>query len=80
MSLAEEGIYIKSHQSIIQRNMVLPEISPRPDSFFFVETSGVESLSQMSLCAVESTARHHPNNQIYMVMIADTVLATGLLK
>jgi hypothetical protein len=35
---------------------VLSEVSPRPDSIFFVETSGADLLNDKQCCAIESTA------------------------
>ena len=47
---------------------VLPEIMPRSESIFLVETSGKTKMELKELCVIESVAKYHPNNQIYLLM------------
>ena len=46
----------------------LPEIMPRPESIFLVETLGKTKLELKELCVIESVTKYHPNNQIYLLM------------
>ena len=42
----------------------LPELSPRPDSIFFVETSGKSRLDPKEMCSVESAAKNNTIPQL----------------
>ena len=44
---------------------VLSELTPRPNSIFFVETSGAAALGAKQCCAIESTASKHCNEKYY---------------
>ena len=48
--------------------ITLNEIEPRSESFFLVETSGRSSLDPKELCTIESVAKHHPNNTVYVLL------------
>ena len=54
--------------------------APRPDGFFFSETSGRPYLTARELCSVESAAKHHVNNTIHVVMASPHVEWSGPLK
>ena len=45
-------------------NHVLSEIVPRPNSVYFIESSGSSKLDARVACSIESAAKHHPNNTI----------------
>ena len=46
----------------------LPELSPRPDSIFFVETSGKSRLDRKEICSIESAAKNNADKNVYVVM------------
>ena len=46
----------------------ISEIMPRPHSFFLVETSGRIKLTSKELCVLESVAKYHPTNQVYLLL------------
>ena len=46
----------------------LPELAPRPDSIFFVETSGKTRLEPKEICSIESAAKNNPDKNVYVVM------------
>ena len=46
----------------------LPELSPRPDSIFFVETSGKSRLNPKEMCSIESAAKNNADRNVYVVM------------
>ena len=43
---------------------MLSEVIPRPNSIYFIETSGFSNLDAKVACGIESAAKHHPNNTI----------------
>ena len=51
-----------------QNDGILSEIMPRPNSFFLVETSGRIHLTSKELCVLESVAKYHPINQVYLLL------------
>ena len=51
-----------------QNDGILSEIMPRPNSFFLVETSGRIHLTSKELCVLESVAKYHPINQVYLLI------------
>ena len=51
----------------------LSELIPRPNSIFFVETSSRLNLGTKESCAIESAARYHLNNQIYVIFTSPIV-------
>ena len=50
------------------QNGIISEIIPRPNSFFLVETSGRIHLTSKELCVLESVAKYHPTNQVYLLL------------
>ena len=50
------------------QNGIISEIIPRPNSFFLVETSGRIQLTSKELCVLESVAKYHPTNQVYLLL------------
>ena len=50
------------------QNGIISEIIPRPNSFFLVETSGRIHLTSKELCVLESVAKNHPTNQVYLLL------------
>ena len=57
----------------------LPELSPRSNSFYFVETSGKSELGKVELCALESTAKHHPNQSVNFILTSSTLHWTNVI-
>ena len=51
----------------------LPELSPRPDSIFFVETSGKSRLDLKEICSIESAAKNNADKNVYVVMTSPTM-------
>lgn len=51
----------------------MSEILPRPDSIFFVESSGSSTLTARVACAIESAAFHHPHSHIYVILTSPKV-------
>ena len=47
---------------------ILSEIMPRFNSIYFIETSGRMQLTLRQLCVIESAAKYHPNNSVYVLM------------
>ena len=52
------------------RTKLLPELLPRSESIFFVETSGNSVIQMRHLCAVESAAKYHPESQVSPIVLA----------
>ena len=50
------------------QNGIISEIMPRPNSFFLVETSGRNQLTPKEMCVLESVAKNHPTNQVYLLL------------
>jgi hypothetical protein len=59
---------------------VLSELSPRPDSIFFVETSGADSLNDKQSCAIESTASKKFLNTFFQHLMILFVVDTDRWK
>ena len=51
----------------------LPELAPRPDSIFFVETSGKTRLEPKEICSIESAAKNNPDKNVYVVMTSPVI-------
>ena len=51
----------------------LPELSPRPDSIFFVETSGKSRLDPKEICSIESAAKNNADKNVYVVMTSPSM-------
>jgi hypothetical protein len=49
------------------KNGNLPELMPRSESIFFVETAGNSVVQLRQLCVVESAAKYHPITQVIKV-------------
>jgi hypothetical protein len=61
--------HLQRHQHPLKVDLnPLPELAPRPDSIFFVETSGRSSFGPKELCSVESAAKNNPDQNVYVVM------------
>lgn len=82
------GIYLSlPHQSrkvkylnfdqVLDQNLqlkgLLPEILPRHNSIFFVETSGKIGFELKSLCVIESAAKYHQDQNIYVLMTSPMI-------
>ena len=52
------------HFYSFSKNYMLSEIVPRPNSFYFIETSGSSQFGPRVACSIESAAKHHPNDTI----------------
>lgn len=48
----------------------LSELYPRPNSIYFIESSGRLTLLSKQLCVIESAAKHNPNTTIYVLVIS----------
>ena len=49
---------------------ILSELYPRPESVYFLETSGRLKLTLKQLCVMESAAKHNPNTTIYLLVVS----------
>ena len=59
--------YLRFDQILETQNGILSEILPRSNSFFLVETSGRIELTLKELCVLESVAKYHRENQVYLL-------------
>ena len=84
--LYKEKVYEKAignypHDDCNRRKLVndfayeveISELLPRPDSFYFVESSGSSSIKPRISCAIESAALHHKESQVYVVLTSPLV-------
>ena len=46
----------------------LLDLIPRFESIFFIETSGATGFELKNLCVIESAAKYHPDNHIYVLV------------
>ena len=56
---------------------VLAELLPRPNSFFLVETSGRDDVRSKLGCALESVAKYHAGQNVYLATVSQSVQMTG---
>ena len=72
--------YLTFNGVLEPKSEYLSEIVPRIDSIFFVETSGSSNLTLKNLCVIESAAKYHPEDQIYILMTSPIVKDPNLAQ
>jgi len=68
---ADDGRYFPPDSE--SEEVEVSELMPRPDSIFFVESSGSSSVKPRIACAIESAAKLHPNSRVYVILTAPRI-------